>query len=110
MALYDLTAMLHYVHVASHSKVFVVGHSQVSCLFKVLLLFAVICLWVLLLHSIVQCLQGTIMSLAAFTEPDIVKMVQGAALLCPITYLEHVSAPLVLRLVSMHLDQVILAF
>ncbi|XP_057494611.1 triacylglycerol lipase 1 [Actinidia eriantha] len=80
LALYDLTAMLHYVHVVSHSKVFVVGHSQ-----------------------------GTIMSLAAFTEPDIVKMVQGAALLCPITYLEHVSAPLVLRLVSMHLDQLVLA-
>ncbi|KAF5951789.1 hypothetical protein HYC85_009733 [Camellia sinensis] len=54
-------------------------------------------------------LQGTIMSLAAFTEPDITKMVMGAALLCPITYLEHVSAPFVLRLVSMHLDQVVLA-
>ncbi|KAI8532738.1 hypothetical protein RHMOL_Rhmol11G0236900 [Rhododendron molle] len=81
LALYDLAAMLHYVNSVSNAEVFIVGHSQ----------------------------QGTIISLAAFTEPDIVKMVAGAALLCPITYLEHVSAPLVLRLVSMHLDQVVLA-
>ncbi|KAH7835637.1 hypothetical protein Vadar_028228 [Vaccinium darrowii] len=80
LALYDVAAMLQYVNSISNTAVFVVGHSQ-----------------------------GTIMSLAAFTEPDIVKMVAGAALLCPITYLEHVSSPLVLRLVSMHLDQVILA-
>ncbi|CAL5377433.1 unnamed protein product [Camellia sinensis] len=80
LALHDLPAMLRYVNKISNSKVFVVGHSQ-----------------------------GTIMSLAAFTEPDITKMVMGAALLCPITYLEHVSAPFVLRLVSMHLDQVVLA-
>ncbi|KAE9447158.1 hypothetical protein C3L33_20952, partial [Rhododendron williamsianum] len=80
LALYDLAAMLHYVNSVSNTEVFIVGHSQ-----------------------------GTIISLAAFTEPDIVKMVAGAALLCPITYLEHVSAPLVLRLVSMHLDQVVLA-
>lgn len=46
------------------------------------------------------------MSLAALTQPDIVEMVEAAALLSPISYLEHVSAPLVLRMVAMHLDQV----
>ncbi|XAR59412.1 Triacylglycerol lipase [Bertholletia excelsa] len=80
LALYDLAAMLTYINSISNSKVFVVGHSQ-----------------------------GTIISLAAFTEPDIVKMVEGAALLCPISYLGHISAPFVLRLVSLHLDQVVLA-
>ncbi|XP_052192865.1 triacylglycerol lipase 1 [Diospyros lotus] len=80
LALHDLAAMLHYVNLRSNSKVFVVGHSQ-----------------------------GTIMSLAAFTEPNIVKMVKGAALLCPISYLGHISAPLVRRLVSMRIDQVVLA-
>lgn len=46
------------------------------------------------------------MSLAALTQPDIAEMVEAAALLCPISYLGHVNAPLVLRMVSMHLDQV----
>lgn len=46
------------------------------------------------------------MSLTAFTQPDIVEMVEAAALLCPISYLEHVTAPLVLRMVDVHLDQV----
>lgn len=55
------------------------------------------------LHSF----QGTIISLAALTQPDIVEMVEAAALLSPISYLDHITAPLVLRMVSMHLDQVI---
>lgn len=46
------------------------------------------------------------MSLAALTQPDIASMVEAAALLCPISYLDHVTAPLVLRLVQMHLDEV----
>ncbi|XP_073026441.1 triacylglycerol lipase 1 isoform X2 [Primulina eburnea] len=79
LALYDLREMIHYVYSITNSKVFVVGHSQ-----------------------------GTIMSLAAFTQPDIVKMVEAAALLCPISYLEHITAPFVLRLVKMHLDEAIL--
>ncbi|KAK2985832.1 hypothetical protein RJ640_018698 [Escallonia rubra] len=70
LALYDLAEMIRYVNHVTNSKVFVVGHSQ-----------------------------GTIMSLAAFTQPDIVKMVEAAALLCPISYLEHVTAPFVLRIV-----------
>lgn len=80
LALYDLAEMIHYVNLVTSSKVFVVGHSQ-----------------------------GTIMSLAAFTQPDIVEMVEAAALLCPISYLNHVSAPLVLEMVNVHLDQMILA-
>ncbi|KZV22187.1 triacylglycerol lipase 1-like [Dorcoceras hygrometricum] len=79
LALYDLGEMIHYVYSITNSKLFVVGHSQ-----------------------------GTIMSLAAFTQPDIVKMVEAAALLCPISYLEHITAPFVLRLVKMHLDEAIL--
>jgi len=48
------------------------------------------------------------MSLAAFTQPEIVKMVEAAALLCPISYLGHVSSPFVLRMVDMYLDRVVL--
>ncbi|KAK4437933.1 Triacylglycerol lipase 1 [Sesamum alatum] len=80
LALHDLGEMIRYIHSVTNSKVFVVGHSQ-----------------------------GTIMSLAAFTQPDIVKMVEAAALLCPISYLEHITARFVLRLVNLHLDEVILA-
>uniref|UniRef100_A0A5B7C7H5 Lipase n=1 Tax=Davidia involucrata TaxID=16924 RepID=A0A5B7C7H5_DAVIN len=80
LALFDLAEMIHHVNLITNSKIFVVGHSQ-----------------------------GTIMSLAALTQPDIVKMVEAAALLCPISYLEHVSARFVLRIVGMHLDKVIVA-
>lgn len=48
------------------------------------------------------------MSLAALTQPDIAEMVAAAALLSPISYLGHVTAPLVQRMVGMHLDQVFL--
>lgn len=80
LALYDLAEMISYVNSVTQSKVFVVGHSQ-----------------------------GTIMSLAALTQPEIAEMVEAAALLCPISYLEHVSAPLVLRMVAVHLDQMVVA-
>ncbi|CAK9187096.1 unnamed protein product [Ilex paraguariensis] len=80
LALYDLAAMIHYVNSVTNSKVFTVGHSQ-----------------------------GTIMSLAAFTQPEIVKMVEAASLLCPISYLDHITAQFPLRLVKMRLDEVILA-
>lgn len=80
LASYDLATMLHHVNTITNSKVFFVGHSQ-----------------------------GTIISLAAFTEPEIVDMVAGAALLCPISYLSHVSAPLVLAMVGVHLDEVVRA-
>ncbi|XP_010028409.2 triacylglycerol lipase 1 [Eucalyptus grandis] len=80
LALYDLAEMIRYISSITSSKVFLVGHSQ-----------------------------GTIMSLAALTQPAIAEMVKAAALLCPISYLGHVSAPLVLRMVSMHLDQMVVA-
>lgn len=80
LALYDLAAMIQFIYQQAGSKIFLVGHSQ-----------------------------GTIMSLAALTQPDIVKMVEAAALLCPISYLEHINAPFVLRMVNMHLDNMILA-
>lgn len=49
------------------------------------------------------------MSLVAFTQPDIEEMVEAAALLCPISYLEYITSPFVLRMVNMHLDQVSLS-
>lgn len=49
------------------------------------------------------------MSFAALTQPRVAEMVEAAALLCPISYLDHVTAPLVERMVFMHLDQVFLA-
>ncbi|KAK1395088.1 Lipase [Heracleum sosnowskyi] len=75
LALFDLAEMILYVNAITNSKVFVVGHSQ-----------------------------GTIMSLAAFTQPEIVKMVAAAALLCPISYLDHITSPFVRDMVFMHLD------
>ncbi|XP_024021284.1 triacylglycerol lipase 1 [Morus notabilis] len=82
LALHDLPAMLCYINSVTNSKVFYVGHSL-----------------------------GTIMGLAAFTQPDINigDMVEAASLLSPIAYLGHASAGLVLRLVNMHLDEIILA-
>ncbi|OAY78387.1 triacylglycerol lipase 1 isoform X1 [Ananas comosus] len=79
LAQYDLMAMISYIYSITHTKIFYVGHSQ-----------------------------GTIMGLAAFTRPDIVKMIDSAALLCPISYLDHVSATFVLRAVGLHLDQMLM--
>ncbi|KAL3515327.1 hypothetical protein ACH5RR_022229 [Cinchona calisaya] len=79
LALYDLEGMARYIYNITNSKIFVVGHSQ-----------------------------GTIMSLAAFTQPHIVSMIEAAALLSPISFLDHISAPFVLRLVKMHIDEVFL--
>nr|ACF87149.1 unknown [Zea mays] len=70
--------MLSYVYTVAQSKILYVGHSQ-----------------------------GTIMGLAAFTMPETVKMISSAALLCPISYLDHVSASFVLRAVAMHLDEML---
>ncbi|CAN1307598.1 Triacylglycerol lipase 1, partial [Linum perenne] len=80
LAMYDLAEMIHHIYSATSSKVFLVGHSQ-----------------------------GTIMSLAALSQPKIVEMVEAAALLCPISYLDHVTAPLVHKMVTMHVDQMITA-
>lgn len=80
LALYDVAEIINYINSITNSKIFVVGHSQ-----------------------------GTIISFAAFTQPEIVKKVAAAALLSPISYLDHVSAPLVLRMVKMHIDKMILS-
>lgn len=80
MALYDLAEMIEYIYQETRSKIFLVGHSQ-----------------------------GTLMSLAAFTQSDIVKRVEAAALLSPISYLGHVKSPLVLRMVDMYLDKMVIA-
>nr|AAD25569.1 putative lysosomal acid lipase [Arabidopsis thaliana] len=77
LAMYDLAEMIQYLYSISNSKIFLVGHSQ-----------------------------GTIMSFAALTQPHVAEMVEAAALLCPISYLDHVTAPLVERMVFMHLDQI----
>ncbi|XP_073003412.1 triacylglycerol lipase 1 [Typha latifolia] len=79
LAEYDLLAMISYVYSITHSKILYVGHSQ-----------------------------GTIMGLAALTIPEINEMIDSAALLCPISYLDHVSARFVLRAVGLHLDQMLL--
>ncbi|KAA8545816.1 hypothetical protein F0562_020733 [Nyssa sinensis] len=111
LALYDLAEMIRYVNLKTNSKIFVVGHSQVCSLLAAYLLLPVLTCGFgpSILYAYLLNLQGTIMSLAAFTQPDIVKMVEAAALLCPISYLEHISARFVLRIVSLHLDQVIVA-
>ncbi|CAK7330007.1 unnamed protein product [Dovyalis caffra] len=80
LALFDLAEMIHHVYSVTSSKVLIVGHSQ-----------------------------GTIMSFAALIQPNVVEMVEAAALLCPISYLDHLTASLVLRMVGLHLDQVVLA-
>nr|GMC92615.1 triacylglycerol lipase 1 [Ipomoea batatas]GMD01926.1 triacylglycerol lipase 1 [Ipomoea batatas]GME07638.1 triacylglycerol lipase 1 [Ipomoea batatas] len=43
------------------------------------------------------------------SQPNIVEMVEGAAFLCPISYLDHITSTFVRRLVNMYLDEVILA-
>lgn len=80
LALYDLAGMIDYINPLTKRKIYVVGHSQ-----------------------------GTIMSFAALTQPDIAKKVEAAALLSPISYLEHITAPLVRLMVDTHLDTIILA-
>ncbi|XP_022952782.1 triacylglycerol lipase 1 isoform X2 [Cucurbita moschata] len=80
LALYDLAGMIDYINSLTKRKLYVVGHSQ-----------------------------GTIMSFAALTQPDIAEKVEAAALLSPISYLEHITAPLVRLMVDTHLDTIILA-
>lgn len=76
LALNDLPAMLELVHNATKSQIYYVGHSQ-----------------------------GTIMAFAAFTEPRILKMLAGAALLSPIAYLSNITSPFARAAVNLCLDQ-----
>ncbi|BBN12384.1 lysosomal acid lipase/cholesteryl ester hydrolase [Marchantia polymorpha subsp. ruderalis] len=63
LAAYDLPAMLEFVYKITGRKVLYVGHSQ-----------------------------GTIMGLAAFTQDKVGEFVAAAALLSPITYLNHINS------------------
>ena len=108
MALYDLEGMARYIYNITNSKIFIVGHSQVLNLLRTICYIFIWLLVFVFLIFYVLCfiLQGTIMSLAAFTQPHIVSMVEAAALLSPISFLDHISASFVLRLVKMHIDEV----
>lgn len=63
LAEFDLPALLAFVTATTSSKVFYVGHSQ-----------------------------GTIMGLASFSNPAVTETLAAAALLSPITYLDHISS------------------
>lgn len=77
LAGYDLPAMIEFIYSVTESKVFYVGHSQ-----------------------------GTIMAFAAFTQPEVVNMVAAAALLSPISYLNHITSSFAHAVVNLHLDQI----
>ncbi|XP_050938947.1 triacylglycerol lipase 1-like isoform X3 [Cucumis melo] len=79
LALYNLAEMINYINSLTNRKIYIVGHSQ-----------------------------GTIMSFAALTQPEIAKNVEAAALLSPISYLKHITAPLVRLMVDTHLDTIFL--
>ncbi|XP_078170814.1 lipase 1 isoform X1 [Carex rostrata] len=78
LAQYDLLATLSYINLETQSKVIYVGHSQ-----------------------------GTIMGLAAFTMPEIAELIHSAALLCPISYLNHLTSRFVRRALALHIDQML---
>jgi lysosomal acid lipase/cholesteryl ester hydrolase len=77
LAGYDLPVMIEFIYSVTGSKVFYVGHSQ-----------------------------GTIMAFAAFTQPEVVNMVAAAALLSPISYLNHITSSFARAAVNLHLDQI----
>jgi lysosomal acid lipase/cholesteryl ester hydrolase len=77
LAGYDLPVMIEFIYSVTRSKVFYVGHSQ-----------------------------GTIMAFAAFTQPEVVNMVAAAALLSPISYLNHITSSFARAAVNLHLDQI----
>eukprot|EP00252_Welwitschia_mirabilis_P017415 TRINITY_DN3860_c0_g1_i2.p1 TRINITY_DN3860_c0_g1~~TRINITY_DN3860_c0_g1_i2.p1 ORF type:complete len:416 (+),score=56.59 TRINITY_DN3860_c0_g1_i2:260-1507(+) len=78
LAGYDLPAMIEYIYSVTGSRVLYVGHSQ-----------------------------GTLMGLAAFTQPNVVNMIKAAALLSPISYLNHITSTFVHAAVKMHLDEIL---
>lgn len=74
----DLPAMLELVCNTTRSQVYYVGHSQ-----------------------------GTLMALAAFTQPRVTQMIAAAALLSPIAFLSNITSPFAHAAAHMHLDQFI---
>lgn len=80
LAGYDLLAMIKFINSVTGSKVYYVGHSQ-----------------------------GTIIGFAAFTQPEMVNMIAGAALLSPISYLGHITSSFAWTAVNMHLDEIMIS-
>ncbi|XP_059077369.1 triacylglycerol lipase 1 isoform X2 [Cryptomeria japonica] len=80
LAAYDLPAMIEFVYSVTGSKVYYVGHSQ-----------------------------GTIMGLAAFTQSEVTNMIGAAALLSPISYLDHITSTFARTAVNMHLDEMMIS-
>ncbi|KAJ7544203.1 hypothetical protein O6H91_09G069400 [Diphasiastrum complanatum] len=78
LAAYDLPAVLTFVYNTTASQLFYVGHSQ-----------------------------GTIIGLAALTQPKVIDMVAAAALLSPITYLDHITSKFLHRAASMYIDKLV---
>ncbi|KAG0631120.1 hypothetical protein M758_1G228500 [Ceratodon purpureus] len=78
LAEYDLPAMLEFVMTTTGSKVFYVGHSQ-----------------------------GTIMGLASFSQPVVTDMLAAAALLSPITYLDHISSNFINAAAHHYIDRMV---
>ncbi|WCJ17810.1 lipase 1 [Euphorbia peplus] len=75
----DLPVFLDYIYSITKSKILIVGHSQ-----------------------------GTLATLAALTQRNIAEMVEAAALLCPIAYLNNTSGPFLDTLVQLHFDEFLL--
>lgn len=78
LAEYDLPAMLQFVVTKTGSKVFYVGHSQ-----------------------------GTIMGLASFTQPAVPEMLAAAALLSPISYLDHITSAFLNSAAHHYIDRMV---
>ncbi|XP_024371740.1 triacylglycerol lipase 1 [Physcomitrium patens] len=75
LAQYDLPALFEFIMTATGSKVFYVGHSQ-----------------------------GTITGLASFTHQAVTDMLAAAALLSPISYLDHISSKFINNAALYHID------
>jgi lysosomal acid lipase/cholesteryl ester hydrolase len=78
LAMYDLPAMLEFVYKTTGSKVFYVAHSQ-----------------------------GTIMGMAAFSQTKVNSMVAAAALLSPITYLDHITSNFIKYAADHYVDRMV---
>eukprot|EP00246_Nothoceros_aenigmaticus_P011695 TRINITY_DN3302_c0_g1_i1.p1 TRINITY_DN3302_c0_g1~~TRINITY_DN3302_c0_g1_i1.p1 ORF type:complete len:282 (-),score=27.04 TRINITY_DN3302_c0_g1_i1:309-1154(-) len=76
LAAYDLPAVLEFIYKTTGSRIYYVGHSQ-----------------------------GTIMALAAFTETKLAEFVSAAALLSPISYLEHITSKFCSNAARMYIDK-----
>ncbi|XP_065871851.1 triacylglycerol lipase 1-like [Euphorbia lathyris] len=79
LAQYDLPVILDYIYSITNKKIRIIGHSQ-----------------------------GTVTTLAALSQPNIAEMVEAAALLCPIAYLNNTKASFLHTLVDLRFDEFLL--